>query len=66
MDPEVYKQLRDHAKYRILLDENNPLPVEFRHIGLTTPQGYDPFIPQQYVELVQSSSTFRIGSAVQS
>ena len=59
MDPQVYQQLRAHAEYRILLDDTGPLPVEFRHVGLMTPQGYDPFITRQYVELIQSASKFR-------
>jgi hypothetical protein len=51
MDNDVYRQLRQHSEYRIVLDEWDPVPADLRHYGLTTPQGGDPLVPEQYMEV---------------
>ncbi len=48
MDDAVYQQLHEHAEYRVALDNDNPVPMDLRHYGLTTPQGVDPLAPEQY------------------
>ena len=45
MPPDVYQQLRAHSEYRIVFDADLPsIPQNFRHLGLMTPQGFDPFL----------------------
>ncbi|HEY6393200.1 MAG TPA: YfhO family protein [Bryobacteraceae bacterium] len=51
MDDDVYRQLRKHSEYRIALDAVDPVPNDLRHYGLTTPQGGDPMVPAQYLEV---------------
>jgi hypothetical protein len=51
MDDDVYRQLRQQPEYRIALDASDPLPADLRHYGLTTPQGGDPMVPEQYLEV---------------
>jgi hypothetical protein len=51
MDGDVYRQLRQHSECRIALDAWDPVPADLRHYGLTTPQGGDPMVPEQYLEL---------------
>ena len=53
MDPAALQQLIAHREYRILLDENAPSPVELRHHGLASPQGFDPFISRRYLDLAK-------------
>lgn len=52
MDNDVYRQLRQHSESRIALDASDPVPMDLRHYGLTTPQGGDPMLPAQYLEVV--------------
>jgi hypothetical protein len=58
IEPDVYTQLKAHAEYRILL-EGGPHPLELRQVGLMTPQGFDPFLPEQYRELLAGKAVFR-------
>ncbi len=53
MDPDAFGQLRAHPEYRILLDDTGPSPMELRSAGLTTPQGFDPFMTVQYSQLLR-------------
>jgi hypothetical protein len=53
MDPQALKQLKANPEDRILLDFAAPMPVELRHHGLSTPQGFDPFVSQQYLNLAK-------------
>lgn len=57
MDPDVYRQLKTNSEYRILL-EGGPHPLELRQTGLLTPQGFDPFLPEQYRELLDGKAVF--------
>jgi hypothetical protein len=59
MDTEAYQQLRAHRQARILLDLTGPLPSLVRHIGLLTPQGFDPFMSIEFRKLMQPVAHFR-------
>jgi Bacterial membrane protein YfhO len=53
MNPQAFEALAGHREYRILLDATAPMPVELRHHSLASPQGFDPFIAQRYLDLVK-------------
>jgi hypothetical protein len=53
MDHRAFQALIDHREYRILVDFTAPMPVELRHHGLSTPQGFDPFLTQRYLDFVK-------------
>jgi hypothetical protein len=53
MDSLAFHELVAHPEYRILLDATAPMPVELRHHSLASPQGFDPFIAQRYLDLVK-------------
>ncbi len=59
MDNEAYRELVAHPHDRILLDQTGPMPARIRHIGLMTPQGFDPFFTTQFRNLMQPLATFR-------
>ncbi len=48
MNTSVYETLRQHPEFRSALDLTGPFPLELRHSALTTPQGFDPLLPDQY------------------
>jgi Bacterial membrane protein YfhO len=52
MNDAVYRKLRESPEARIALDSINPLPMDLRHYGLSTPQGGDPLVPAQYSEVL--------------
>jgi hypothetical protein len=54
MDPHAFQALAAHPEDRILLDFTAPMPVELRHHGLATPQGFDPFVAERYFNFVKS------------
>jgi hypothetical protein len=54
MDPIAFRALAAHPEYRILLDLSAPMPVELRHHGLASPQGFDPFVAERYLDLVKN------------
>jgi hypothetical protein len=53
MNTDAYRQLVEHREYRILLDQTGPNSVDLRHYGLTTAQGFDPFIAQRYRDVIK-------------
>jgi hypothetical protein len=60
MDDAVYRQLQEHPDFRVAVGETGPGPTGLRHQGVTTPQGFDPFLPEQYrVFVEQEGSPFR-------
>jgi len=59
LNPAAFRELRAHREYRILLEPAGPAPPDLRHAGLTTPQGFDPFFPAQYRELLQNAAHYR-------
>ena len=60
MMPEVYQQLRENNDYRIVVDgDTGPLPTDFRHLGLITPQGFDPLLPTAFRKMVETYGKFQ-------
>ncbi|HEY2017948.1 MAG TPA: hypothetical protein VGH38_30800 [Bryobacteraceae bacterium] len=56
----AYQALWMNRQYRIATDEDGgPAPTDLREWGLATPQGFDPFLPGQYHELVERWVKFR-------
>ena len=58
---DVYQQLRDGLGIdRIVVDfDTGPLPNDFRHIGLITPQGFDPLLTTPFRQVVETYGHFR-------
>jgi len=54
MDPQAFQALAAHPEYRILLDPTAPMPAELRHHALASPQGFDPFVAQRYLDFVKN------------
>jgi hypothetical protein len=59
VDDAVYRQMLSHSESRVALDMIGLLPEELRHWGLTTPQGFDPFLPTHYRRLIGRIAHFR-------
>lgn len=55
----THEYLRRRPQYRAITDDVGPYATDFRHLGLATPQGFDPFLPSQYVALIQKIGHFR-------
>jgi hypothetical protein len=58
LDGAVYHEMLRHPGYRIAL-ETGPHSTDMRHYGLATPQGFDPFLPDQYKAAVERFTPFR-------
>jgi hypothetical protein len=54
---EIYRRMREEPQFRIALVEATH-PTDMRFYGLTTPQGFDPFLPAQYRDAVEPLVTF--------
>jgi hypothetical protein len=60
VDQAVYREMRAHPDFRVLGDEGASHQVtDLRHFGLTTPQGFDPLLPEQYRETIEATTPFR-------
>jgi len=60
MGDDVYQQLRADRTYRVIVDnDTGPSSGDLRHIGLITPQGFDPLITIQLRKLVEAYGSFR-------
>ena len=60
LDPKTYRVIRANPEYRIALDEEgSPFTTELRHWGLTSPQGFAPFLTVQYKSLVEEDTPFQ-------
>jgi hypothetical protein len=59
MNIRTYQNLRGRPEYRSALDLTALSGQEFRHVGLTTPQGMDPFLPEQYRAFADRVGHFR-------
>ncbi len=58
MMPDVYQQLRAGTD-RIVVDvDTGPLPNDFRHMGLITPQGFDPLLTTPFRKMVETYAHF--------
>jgi hypothetical protein len=57
---EAYEALWTNRQYRVASDQTGgPKPVDYRLWGLASPQGLDPFLPQQYREVIERWTRFR-------
>ena len=60
MTSDVYLQLRENAEYRIAVDADiGPPSQDMRHIGLITPQGFDPFLTTPFRKVAETYGRFR-------
>ncbi len=60
MAPDVYQQLRANTDYRIVVDnDTGPLSNDFRHMGLITPQGFDPLLTTPFRKVAETYGHFR-------
>jgi hypothetical protein len=63
VDNAVYAELIRNTHYRVLFHDATPA-TDLRHYGLRSPQGFDPFLPKQYIEAVgegwESNRLFRV------
>jgi hypothetical protein len=60
MTPDVYAELRAHVDYRIVVDaDTGPLANDFRHMGLITPQGFDPFLTTPFRKVAEKYGQFQ-------
>ncbi|MBZ5632920.1 MAG: hypothetical protein LAO55_07295 [Acidobacteriia bacterium] len=59
MPDDTYQQLRASTDYRIVVDtDTGPLPNGLRHVGLVTPQGFDPFLATPFRKMVETYARF--------
>lgn len=60
MGDDVYRRLRADTGYRVLVDDDTgPSVNDLRHIGLITPQGFDPLLPTPFRKIVETYGHFR-------
>ena len=60
MGDEVYQQLLRDTGYRVLVDvDTGPNADDLRHIGLITPQGFDPLLTTPFRKIVETYGRFR-------
>ena len=55
LDDIVFRQLHAENEYRVALDVIDLHPLELRHYGLTTPQGFDPLLTTAYQKLMETT-----------
>ncbi len=58
MNGDIYRELQANSVYRIAVDQTGPLPADLRHFGLTTPQGFDPFLTTAYSRFIKTTARF--------
>jgi len=60
MPDPVFHQLRAHSEYRVVVDgTSGPFPTQLRHIGLRSPQVFDPFITLRFKRLMERIAHFQ-------
>lgn len=59
MNSATFAVLKQHREYRWALEDFGPGPVNLRHFGFTTPQGFDPNLPAQYKRLIDKIGRFQ-------
>jgi Bacterial membrane protein YfhO len=59
MDTGAYRELQANREHRILLDEFGPFPGRLRRLRLSTPQGFDPLLTNEYRAFVERHGKFR-------
>lgn len=55
MDDAAYHDVQEHREYRVVFDLTGPFQTVVRHVGLRTPQGFDPFFTTQYREVLRDA-----------
>lgn len=58
MENDAYLEMLRSPHFRVAVYEG-PIPTDFRLYGLTTPQGFDPFLTDQYKRSVETFQPFR-------
>ena len=58
MNASVMQTLEANSVYRLALDQTGPLAADLRHFGLTTPEGWDPFLTTAYSKFIRTTGTF--------
>lgn len=58
MNDQTFKTLLEHAEFRMAADVYGPDPGKLRHAGLSSPQGFDPFLTARYHTLVEQLGHF--------
>ncbi|MBC8165364.1 MAG: YfhO family protein [Bryobacteraceae bacterium] len=58
LDDEVYEQIKREPYYRVAIVAGFHA-TDFRHYSLTTPQGFDPFLPEPYKRAVEAYVPFQ-------
>jgi hypothetical protein len=58
MNDQTFKTLLEHAEFRMAADDYGPDPVKLRHAGLSSPQGFDPFLTVRYHTLIEQLGHF--------
>jgi len=51
--------MREHPDFRMALDVTGSHPTDLRHYGISSPQGFDPFLSRPYRTLIERNTTFR-------
>ena len=64
LDDIIFQQLREDDQYRIALDETGPHPLELRHYGLRSPQGFDPLVTTNYQRLMTATEHIQSPSEI--
>jgi hypothetical protein len=60
VNDDAYRALWANRDYRIASDEQGaPQPTDYRHWGLASGQGFDPFLPAQYREFIERFVPFK-------
>jgi hypothetical protein len=53
MNQGIMRKIEANSVY-----QTGPLPADMRHFGLTTPQGFDPFLTAAYSRFIKTTGTF--------
>jgi hypothetical protein len=59
LDDAGYRAMRANRHYRVFTDDGvGPHPTDYRMWGLSTPEGFDPFLSVQYKQTIQHWTPF--------
>jgi len=58
MNQAAYRETRSYPDNRIVLHEFGPITSALRHVGWTSPQGFDPFLSTAFRELGKREGTW--------
>jgi len=57
LEPHVYDILRENRQYRVVVDRVHA--TDLRRYGLSSPQGFDPLLPNQFKAVIEQHKPFR-------